>query len=130
MKLCIECGEPTPGSRCPDHELPRPVKASREARGYDSAWRRLSIRARELQPWCSTCGATEDLTADHLQWPATTLKHVDVLCRTCNARKGAPTADNDPRGKTPTAPSSHPGGKAFSSTQSDTGYAFRGFDRG
>lgn len=105
MKLCTApvldslCGEPALTSRCDLHPRPstKEHKTGREARGYDDAWRKLSIRARELQPWCSRCGTSEDLTADHLQWPATTLKHVDVLCRSCNAKKGAPTEANDPR---------------------------------
>ena len=46
-------GQPTAGTRCPEH------------RGYDRRWRVLSERARKLQPWCSDCGATEDLQADH-----------------------------------------------------------------
>ena len=76
------------------------------------------------------CGTSEDLTADHLQWPATTLKHVDVLCRKHNSAKGAPTAENDPRGKTLVPPPSHPGGKAFSSTQFMQVNAAEGSERG
>lgn len=143
MKLCTYplpdglCGEPSPESRCPLHPHLQPKKRSREERGYDDAWRKLSQRARELQPWCSTCGATEDLTADHLQWPARTLKHVDVLCRTCNARKGAPTPDNDPRivferpgGKGQTRPAPHPRGKAFEITQLVSEETIMGVERG
>lgn len=130
MKLCAVCGEPSTTSRCPDHQPARAPKPSRETRGYDDAWRALSKRARTLQPWCSNCGTTKDLTCDHLQWPARTLRDVDVLCRPCNSAKGKPTPDNDPRGKTPTTPHPHPRGKAFSSTQSDTEYAIGGCERG
>ena len=130
MKLCTVCGEPSPGSRCDEHKHPQPAKLSREARGYDNAWRTLSKRARQLQPWCSHCGTPDDLTCDHLQWPARTLKDVDVLCRPCNARKGKPTAENDPRGKTLNQGESHPGAKAFEFTQSVTEYANGGADRG
>lgn len=136
LKICTYplpdglCGEPSPESRCQLHPHLQPNKRSREERGYDDAWRALSKRARELQPWCSHCGATEDLTADHLQWPARTLKHVDVLCRSCNARKGAPTPENDPRGKTPTAPAPHPRGKAFEITQLVSGETIMGVERG
>lgn len=112
LKLCAVCGEPCPDYRCKAHQLARPVKAGREERGYNAAWRNLSERARKLQPWCSTCGATEDLTCDHLEWPARTLKDVDVLCRKCNSAKGAPTPANDPRGTTPKVFPPHPGGKA------------------
>ena len=125
MKLCTHligstlCGEPCDNGRCDDHQPKQPSKLSREARGYNDAWRKLSRRARDLQPWCSNCGTTEDLTCDHLEWPATTLKQVDVLCRTCNARKGKPTTNNDPRGKTLTAPPPHPGRRANVLTQFD-----------
>lgn len=130
MKLCTYqlnnglCGEPSTDSRCEQHPYPELTKPSREKRGYNDAWRKLSKRARELQPWCSDCGTTEDLTADHLQWPATTLKHVDVLCRSCNARKGAPTEENDPRrnypgGKTLKVSLPNPRGQAFTFTQFD-----------
>lgn len=128
MKLCTApvlddlCGEPAETSRCKEHPLPSaPKKRSREERGYNDAWRKLSQRARELQPWCSVCGTSEDLTADHLQWPATTLKHVDVLCRSHNSKKGAPTAENDPRGKTLAPSRTTPLGQAFRFTQFDNG---------
>jgi 5-methylcytosine-specific restriction endonuclease McrA len=58
-------------------------------RGYDRRWFRLSKQARRLQPWCSDCGSPDDLTGDHLRWPARTLADVDVLCRSCNSSKGA-----------------------------------------
>lgn len=123
MKLCTyqDCGEPSETSRCPEHAYPEPAKLSRRERGYDEAWTKLSKRARELQPWCSACGATDDLTGDHLRWPARTLKDVDVLCRSCNAKKGKPDPDNDrrnPGGMTLNGSAPHPGGKAFLLTQS------------
>lgn len=42
---------------------------------------------------CATCGATEDLTLDHV-WPESrgggaTVENLRVLCRSCNSRKGA-----------------------------------------
>lgn len=109
MKLCVECGEPSEQSRCAEHQLPARDKPSASSRGYNSAWSRLSQHARRLQPWCSDCGTHDDLTGDHLIWPATKLEHVDVVCRTCNSRRGASrsltgravdprVADKDPRG--------------------------------
>lgn len=122
VKLCTyrDCGEPSETSRCPEHAYEEPIKASRQARGYDEAWTKLSRRARALQPWCSRCGATDDLTGDHLRWPARTLKDVDVLCRSCNAKKGKPDPDarDNPGGMTLDRPLPHPGGKAFWLTQS------------
>lgn len=93
---CVVCGEPSPGSRCPDHVArPKEQQPSRKA-GYDAAWDRLSVRARALQPWCSDCGATTDLAADHSPeaWARKAagkvirLADVDVVCRDCNLRRG------------------------------------------
>lgn len=102
-RACIDCGAPaldTRNGRCEpcaiEHDRMRRLKRPRNAlrgtnaqRGYNSAWNRLSARARGLQRFCSECGSTNDLTADHLRWPARTLADVDVLCRRCNSRKGA-----------------------------------------
>jgi 5-methylcytosine-specific restriction enzyme A len=95
LRPCLDCGTPARGSRCPrdqrEHERRR---GSATERGYDSAWRKLTIRAKAAQPWCSACGTTRDLTVDHRD-PSTkgradlTLADVDVLCRSCNSRKGA-----------------------------------------
>ena len=85
---CLTCGVPAAGDYCERHKRPATPKPSPQARGYDAAWRKLSRLARQLQPWCSHCRTTQDLTADHLVWPATTLAHVQVLCRSCNGRKG------------------------------------------
>ena len=111
LKLCAVCGEPCPDYRCKAHQLARPVKAGREERGYNAAWRNLSERARKLQPWCSTCGTKDDLTGDHLRWPAKTLADVDVLCRACNAAKGAPD-DTGPAGGTLSESTKDPRGMA------------------
>lgn len=101
-KPCLACGALTEDSRCPTcarqfHNLRRrgrhPSKSNPE---YDTAWRKVRDKARRLQPWCSRCGATEDLTCDHSEeaWKRKAagkpirLCDVDVLCRSCNARKG------------------------------------------
>jgi hypothetical protein len=61
-------------------------------RGYGARWQRLSALARRQQPWCSHCGSTVDLVADHVD-PATrgmrgiTLADIQVLCRRCNGAK-------------------------------------------
>lgn len=95
MKPCIECGELSEGARCPEHTQVKFV-APTTARGYGSAWQKLSVRARRLQPFCSDCGATDDLTADHS--PEAWERHaaglpirlvdVDVVCRSCNSKRG------------------------------------------
>lgn len=107
---CIDCGEPTKnGTRCetcsPRFNRVQPArerthhapKASPAKRGYDSAWRRLSERARRLQPFCSDCGARDDLQADHSPeaWERKErglpirLQDVDVVCGECNRKRGA-----------------------------------------
>ncbi len=91
---CIDCGEPTTDTRCPSCQADQDrrtdtSRGSRHERGYDGRWARLSARARRLQPWCLDCGATDNLTADHLRWPARTLDDVEVVCGPCNNRRGA-----------------------------------------
>lgn len=104
---CSHCGEPVKATLCPDCQksasrqavrssTPRPKKSA-YARGYNSAWRRLSERARKLQPFCSDCGATDDLQADHSpeawdrveQGLPLRLKDIDVVCQRCNIDRGA-----------------------------------------
>lgn len=83
-KPCLDCGTPTASTRCT------------ACRGYDSAWERLSQRARKLQPFCTDCGATENLQADHSPeaWArraagkAIRLKDIDVVCGPCNVARG------------------------------------------
>lgn len=99
FKPCLSCGVPSSGSRnagayCSECRLkpksgPRKDNFSSSARGYDHQWRRLSNAARSLQNFCSDCGSNNDLTGDHLRWPARTLADVDVVCRSCNSKRGA-----------------------------------------
>ena len=100
LRPCTECGEPHDGAgrclpcrRATDASYPR---ASATRRGYNAAWDRLSRRARQLQRFCTDCGATTDLTTDHSPeaWErvarglAVRLQDVEVVCRGCNARRG------------------------------------------
>jgi len=99
---CLDCGEViASGSRCDDcrrahRRATDPPKANTKARGYGSRWQRLSKRARRMQPWCTDCGTTEDLTTDHTPeaWARfyagrpIRLQDIDVVCRPCNARRG------------------------------------------
>ena len=93
---CTDCSPGTSSRarwRLQDRE-----RGSRQQRGYDAAWDRLSRRARRLQPFCLDCGSTEDLTADHslTAWERRAagklirLQDIDVLCRRCNAERGDP----------------------------------------
>lgn len=61
-------------------------------RGYDRRWQRISAEAIGRQPWCSECGATEDLTGDHIipvsLGGLNTAANCQVLCRRHNSAKG------------------------------------------
>lgn len=89
LKPCADCGVPTAMTRCTAH------------RGYDSKWAKLSQRARKLQTFCSDCGATENLQADHSPeaWArraagkAIRLKDIDVVCGPCNTTRGQARPD-------------------------------------
>ncbi len=89
LRPCLDCGQPSPDARCSP------------CRGYDSRWDELSRRARKLQPFCSDCGATENLQADHSPeaWTrraagkAIRLKDIDVVCGPCNTERGQARPD-------------------------------------
>lgn len=99
MKPCLQCGEPSLDTRCPEHSTEHSTarRDSARARGYDSTWDRLSKRARKLQPFCARCGTPENLTADHkptawlrkAQNKPLRLSDVVVLCGPCNTRAGS-----------------------------------------
>jgi 5-methylcytosine-specific restriction enzyme A len=99
---CLDCGNPTlHRPRCPECRRARQRQLKKRAnKAYDGQWRKLSKRARSLQPWCSRCGATNNLTADHVHPLARGGKtrnlklgvDVDVLCNRCNAAKGTTIA--------------------------------------
>ena len=103
LKPCLDCGKPSPDTRCPTHtRAASRTRGSAAARGYDHRWRRLSKRAIRNQPWCTDCHTTVDLTGDHLVWPARTLADIDVVCRPCNSARGAArtTQPNDRNNRT------------------------------
>lgn len=108
---CLDCGALTKvtkkfGSRCPEcwgawrraaKRLPnKEAKRVHGDRGYNWKWRKLSEKARKLQPFCSVCGSTSDLQTDHTpeawrrheQGLAIRLQDVRVLCGDCNRRAG------------------------------------------
>ena len=116
QRPCLSCGELTTNStRCDDcrrahdreAEAARYAKHGRRQRreGHESAaWRRLSKKARKLQPWCNLCGRRADelehyerLELDHLSsaWAKyhdnkpILLTDVQVLCNTCNNKLGS-----------------------------------------
>lgn len=120
LRPCLACGEPTPDTRCAEHQPPRPPKPSARTRGYSAAWDRLSKQARKLQPFCLDCGSTEDLQADHTPqaWAAKAegkrikLSMIDVVCGDCNRARGAARGNAVTRGDTPPEAHQDPLGKA------------------
>jgi 5-methylcytosine-specific restriction enzyme A len=91
---CSEGSHPK-GTRCPEKERERDRRrGTRTQRGLDNDWLRLVAQAIKRQPWCSYCGATEDLTGDH-RIPrskggvARTVDDVIVACRSCNSSRGS-----------------------------------------
>lgn len=104
LKPCQKCGEPTDSTRCDEHTTrPEPIveRASARARGYTTSWDKLSRRARRLQPFCSDCGATDNLSTDHSpeawrrheQGLPIRLADTDVVCIPCNNRRGPARGD-------------------------------------
>ena len=133
LKACVVCGSLSDGARCPEHRVVQ-VKASPDRRGYDATWKKLSRRARQLQPFCLDCGTTEDLTTDHtpeawerkLAGKVIRLEDVAVVCRGCNARRGAarPGAGQVPRNvpggrETQTSHARGPQGRGVGATDVD-----------
>lgn len=94
------CGEPGEASRCDEHR--REQENARESRknvehpahANRTRWKNASRRARAAQPFCLDCGATSNLSVDHIV-PfrvrpdlAYAQDNLTVRCRPCNARKG------------------------------------------
>lgn len=105
------CAGPAPGQPCPTRQLIPVQRGSKTAARCPSCrilWQQAKDGRRPMrrtyaeqqrraqqvqaQPWCSNCGATTDLTGEHLipvaqggneNGPLTT------LCRSCNSKRGA-----------------------------------------
>lgn len=82
-RRCLDCGQLSPRSRCVACEAE--IKAIRNA---DAA--RCSAQVRDF-PWCFRCGATTDLTAQHVV-PISVSRRaggdLETLCRSCNSSLG------------------------------------------
>lgn len=109
MRLCTVCGVTTSrGSRCAQH--PAKVRGGDRALYLSREWKALSARvlARhrgQYGNWCPgyQCDAhpASDLTVDHIMPIATGGAPLDpsnlaVLCRSCNASKGATVQRSEP----------------------------------
>lgn len=118
LRTCLVCGQPCQDSRCAEHQRPHRPKPC-TLHGYDWTWHKLSKRARTLQPFCTDCGATDNLQADHSPeaWrrkasgKVIRLRDIDVVCGPCNIRRGAARGE-EPRDRLP-----DPRAKAFSENE-------------
>lgn len=97
LKPCLNCGKLSNKARCEVcsvrvARLREQARPSRSERGYNAEWQRLSKLIRTLQPYCSYCKTTKDLTVDHIvplsRGGSTVESNLQVLCRRCNSRKG------------------------------------------
>ncbi len=105
LRPCLEPGCPTltSRSRCAVHERTSTrnhggVPAAR--RGYDAEYRRARAEAIAAQPWCSECGSSFNLTADHvvpLSQGGDPHGLLRVLCKACNSAQGARLAAGEGR---------------------------------
>lgn len=84
QRRCLDCGRLTRlGSRC--------ESCRRAAKRYRNADRARARRIVADSPVCARCGATDDLTADHVVELADGGRHDGdrvTLCRSCNSKKG------------------------------------------
>lgn len=93
LRACLDCGAPSPWTRCALHRQSR----TRIRNGN----RRFAKDVIAAQPWCSICGSTRDLTSDHVQALArggSNEKPQRTLCRPCNSRLGGRLGGNEGRG--------------------------------
>jgi 5-methylcytosine-specific restriction protein A len=105
---CLDCSKLTRNaSRCDEHQAAwqarqDAARGSATSRGYDSRWRRTAAAAVATHRtvhgnWCPGHGVpghqADDLTGDHIVPLAaggtSEPENVQVLCRSCNARKHA-----------------------------------------
>jgi len=99
-RICLDCGIHTDqGSRCPPCQQIRTRvidkgRGTTAQRGLGSAWRTMAKALIGASPWCYRCGATTDLTVDHIVPRAkggsgTDPANLRVACRSCNSSRGA-----------------------------------------
>ena len=107
LRPCLDCGKPSPGNRCPQHqaqrEAARPERPTSQDRDDAERARRAAAVAahrRTYGEWCPgwraraahPVYAPNDLTADHeVAVAAGGDPHgrLVVRCRVCNGAKGA-----------------------------------------
>lgn len=91
MRACLVCGTPSNGSRCPRHA--RAGYTNRERlRRAEVVTLHVALNGWTCPGWGVEPHPSRDLTADHVEAVAAGGAEdgpLRVLCRACNARKGA-----------------------------------------
>ena len=91
MKLCAATGcrtlIPNGDARCPKHD----TSSIRRAAYRTGSYKRIRAWMLANATGCATCGATTDLTVDHIfplsRGGTNDPLNLQVLCRSCNSRK-------------------------------------------
>ena len=92
LRPCLAdgCTELASATYCEQHRLAK-RQVTDKRRGnrpwYHGDWARLRKQAIQKHPWCAWCGATADLTVDHVT-NRSVADGLQVLCRKCNSAKG------------------------------------------
>jgi 5-methylcytosine-specific restriction endonuclease McrA len=99
LRVCVSCSglytRPSSGDvgRCTDcAESYRRSQPTTAQKGLGSKWQRLAREQVRNYPSCWYCGATTDLTVDHIKPRAlggTVADGLRTACRPCNSRRGA-----------------------------------------
>ena len=97
LRPCLDCGEPSPRTRCPAHASAQEARRpSRRVLGrYDTRYEKLRAATLREQPWCSECRVphtdANPLTADHIvplgRGGKNVRSNMQTLCRACNSAK-------------------------------------------
>ena len=93
LKPCLDCGvNYTKQIRC--DECQRNYEAKRGGstkRGYSYRWQQLRDAHLRRNPVCVNCGASDDLTVDHIvplaRGGKSSPSNLQTLCRSCNSAK-------------------------------------------
>ena len=87
--LTPDCPEVQEAARCTRHTREVDgVRVRRRGTLYQGDYPRRRAACIREQPWCTFCGSTRRLTADHVRAgdPSSPLR---TLCLSCNSRRGA-----------------------------------------
>ncbi len=94
LRPCLDCGKPTPKTRCAACEAARQHARNQSRPHYQGDWAALSKTLRDVHVaqhgwvcpgWQVPPHPSTDLTVDHVT--ARSRDQLQVLCRPCNARK-------------------------------------------